>query len=323
MDAALDYLAALNDPTTELRLALLRDPNAPVADLRERVAESEVVSEALESQRSDGSWGGHDRAANRLLPTLWMAKTLGELGLDRANPGWLQAVEFLVEVGHTDDGVFSISGSRDGVLSCYVGIAAGLYLSGGLGDLAQPQLDWILRYQEVRAGGQDLRSEPVESWGPHLKTKYGGCMAETTCLVGLLREGRALVMSGCAEAPRLVGGIRSAFLEREVMYTSSGRYLPLAVAPKKADSWLAPSFPLDWRVDLIEVVDFLSHAGPADMRMQKAVDKIAEYQLPDRTWPLRRTYRSEHLPSIERPSTRRSSPMITVRVVEALWPLMS
>jgi hypothetical protein len=323
LDAALDYLFDLDDPTTELRWTLLRNPDALVAHLRERVAGSAVVREALASQRSDGSWGGHDRAANRLLPTLWMTKTLGELGLDRTNPCWLKAVEFLVGVGHTDGGVFSIWGSRDGVLSCYVGIAALLYLNGGLDDLAQPQLDWVTRYQEIKVGGRDNRSEPVDNWGPYLKTKYGGCMAETTCLVGLLREGRALAMSGGPQARRMVEAIRGAFLEREVMYTSSGSYLPLAVAPEKADSWLVPSFPLDWRVDLIEVVDFLTHAGPADTRMQKAVDKIAEYQLPGGTWPLRRTYRPEHIPGIERPSTRRSSPMITMRVVEAFWPLMS
>ncbi len=321
LDAALDYLAALQDPKIELRLVLLRDPDAPVAHLRERVAETAVVRDALAAQRSDGSWGEHDRAANRLLPTLWMVKTLGELGLDRDNKRWRAAIDFLIDLGHTNDGVFSISGNREGVLSCYVGIAAQLYLSGGLDDLAQPQIDWIMRYQEIKARGQDRRPEPVDTWEPHLRTKYGGCMAETTCLVGLLREGRALAMSGRPESRPLIDAIRAAFLDRRVIYMSNGKYLPLAVSPKKAESWLAPSFPLDWRVDLIEVVDFLAHTGPADERMQDAIDKIAEYQLPDGTWPLRRTYRPDSLSGIERPSTQRSSPMITLRVVEALRPL--
>jgi len=318
LDRAIAYLESLEDPTIKMRLILLRDPEADVAETRKRVAAQPGVTEAFVAQRPDGSWGDHERAANRLLPTLWMVKTLGELGLDKNHRGWNRAVAFLVEQGHIDDGVFSIRSSRDGVLSCYVGLAALIYLRGGLSDLAHPQLDWIRRYQEIKAGGRDRRDGPVDEWGPHLRTKYGGCMAKTTCLVGLLRAGRALALSGNDWAQPLVAAIREAYVERRAMYASDERIVPLAVSSKKSDSWLKPTFPTDWRIDLIEVIGFLTETGPADPRMQDAFDKIAEFQLPDGTWPLRRSYRPAFLPGVERPSTHRPSPMITMRVVEAL-----
>ncbi len=280
------------------------------------------MTEAFATQRSDGSWGDKDRPTQRLLPTLWMAKTLGEFGLNAEHMGWRKAIEFLVEFGHTDEEVFSIWGTREGVLSCYVGIAASLYSGGGRHDLAAPHIEWILRYQEVRHRGEDLRRVPANEWSPHLKERYGGCMSATTCLVGLLREGRALIdwlsRNESAEAERLVATIREAFLRRRVMHRSNGSVVPLAVSPKKAEDWLAPTYPLDWRVDLIEAVDFLGRSGPADARMQGAIDHLVGLRLPDGSWPLRRSYRPAHLPKLENRSSKKGSPMITLRVVNAL-----
>jgi len=321
LERAVEYLESCNDPAVTLRLTLLRNPRADVASLRGQVASMPNVRAAFEIQRPDGSWGDHDRAANRVLPTLWTVKTLGEMGLAEGHEGWEKAVDFLVAHGHTDEGVFAINGSRDGVLSCYVGLAAIVYLSGGLRTLAHPQLEWIRRHQEVRVAGEERRDDPLEEWSPHLKTKYGGCMAETSCLVGLLRSGRALASSGCEWAPPLAATIREVFLERRLLYTSGGGIVPLAVSPKKAASWLEPTFPTDWRVDLIELVEFVARTGPGDERMQDAIDKIVEYQLPDGTWPLRRAFSPDYPGGLERPRLRKPSPMITMRVVEAVQPL--
>jgi hypothetical protein len=120
----------------------------------------------------------------------------------------------------------------------------------------------------------------------------------------------------------MVEAIREVFLVRRLMHTSNGGIVPLAVSPAQADSWLAPTYPLDWRVDLIEVLDFATHAGPADERMQDAVERIVEFRLPDGTWPLLRSYPPADLEGLARPHTKRPNPMITLRVIEALWPLV-
>ncbi len=320
LDAAIANLEGHEDPIVAARLRRVR--GEPFEELRERIWRVPDVVASFASQHADGSWGNHTRAGNRLLPTLWMVKTLAEMGLDRHHAGWERAAGFLATHGHAEGGVFSVSGAREGVLSCYVGIAALTYLEGGLPELALPQVDWIVRHQEVKVGGSDRRIEPALEWAPHLRTKYGGCMAETTCLVGLLRAGRALALAGRPADAELVAQIREAFLERRLIYASNGSVMPLAVSPGKADSWLRPTFPLDWRIDLIELLAFVSGTGAADPRMQEAIDEIAEWQLPDGTWPLRRAYRPEQLSGFERPSKTRSSPMVTLRVVEALQPLL-
>ncbi len=317
---AVDFLESSRNPIIEFQLALMLGDDRTVAK-RRLVAEIPAIVQGLESQRSDGSWGEREPAAARLLPTLWMAKTLGELGLSDDDAEWSRAIDFLIEAGSTDGGVFSIRGTRDGVLSCYVGIAGSLYLAAGRVEMASRQVEWIVRHQEVKSGGETLRPGGA-NWGSYLRERYGGCMSDTTCLVGLLRVGdvlrKWLAVKPNDEGRVLLDAIREVFLQRRVMFRSNGSVIPLAVSPKNAGTWLAPTYPLDWRVDLIEAIDFLAHSGPPDPRIQDAVDHLVGLRLPDGTWPLRRAYQPEHLPKLERLSAKTGSPLITMRVVRAL-----
>ncbi len=317
LDAALGFLRACDEPVVSWRLIRLAG-DGDEAPARRRAATAPVVKAAISRQRVDGSWGDHERAGNRVLPTLWHMKTLTELGLHGTDASWEAAGAFLAEHA-TCEGIFSLSGERDGVLSCYVGAAALMFMDGGRSDLAERQIEWIRAHQEVKVSGDDRRTKEPAPWSSHLSTKYGGCMAGTSCLVGLLRTGRALAAWGSEEDAGLVSAIREVFLERRAMYRSGGEVLPLAVDPSKSESWLVPTFPLDWRIDIVELVGFLAGAG-SDPRLQPAIDRISETQLPDGAWPLLRAFRPfRGLPA---PNPNRPSPIATMRVVEALSPLL-
>ena len=210
-----------------------------------------------------------------------------------------------------------MNGRPDGVLSCYVGIAAAAYLSGGRAELAEPQLDWIRRHQDVRTADRRLRPDAPAHYANHLAIRYGGCMARTTCLVGLAKTGRSLAVAGADRSDPLLGAIRDAFLERELLFGSDGPVVPLGVAPR-ADEWLVPTFPLGWRTDIVEVLDVVTRSGPPDQRMQPALDHLAVIRLEDGTWPLRRTYWPGDLHVREQRGLRRGSAMATLRAVVAL-----
>ena len=66
--------------------------------------------------------------------------------------------------------------------------------------------------------------------------------------------------------------IREAYLERRLMYRANGEMVPIGGTAGTSERWLQPTFPLDWHTDLIEVLDFVAHAGPPDVRMQPAID---------------------------------------------------
>lgn len=320
LTAARAWLTAVADPFVDVRLA--GGPLSAPAALVAAVEAHPAVATNLDRQRADGSWGADDDWRRRVLPTLQTAMVLAELGLSVRQEGWSRAVDFLASVAHTTDGVFSRTGDPGGVLSCYVGIAGSTYLLGGRPDLAGPQVAWVLRHQDVRRGGVSSRPVPVEVYHRGLTTRYGGCLSRTTCLIGLVKTGRALELwtreTDDADARAVLAAIRVAFLERHLFRRAEGGVLPLGTPASDPERWLRPSFPLDWRTDLVEVLDLLARTGPADVRMQPALDHIAGVQLPDGTWPLGRAFWPPDLPAVERRDRRRGSPIVTMRVVEAL-----
>lgn len=280
---------------------------------------------AFGSQRDDGSWGEADVPGRRVLPTLWMAKALAELGYAQ-EPAWSAAAQWLASDAATDGGVFSLDARTDGVRSCYVGLAGHLYLTTGHPEQARPQLDWIVRYQDVRCSGHSRREQPVPVYSPDLAWRYGGCLASTTCLVGLVKCGLALLaarQSGVLDdaGETLLNQVVDVLLERELFKSSSGEPLPLGTPARRPDEWLLPTYPLDWRTDLIEVVHLVVHARGADPRLQPALDVLAVHQRPDGSWPLRRTFRPPYLPLLERRSRSAGSVVVSRRVRDALAPL--
>ena len=313
------WLRGVGDPIVDLRLAAAIDhvDESTLDTLRRAVHDTEIVRAAFSAQRSDGSWGEDEQPERRILPTLAMVQTLAELGAG-FHERWSDAADFLAARAHTESRVFSLNRRADGVLSCYVGIAAAAYLSSGRAELAEPQLDWIRRHQDVRTADRRLRPDIPAHYADHLATRYGGCMARTTCLVGLAKTGRALSLAGADRSDPVLGAIRDAFLERELLFRSNGSVVPLGVAPDRADEWLVPTFPLGWRTDIVEVLDVVTRSGPPDERMQPALDHLAVIRLEDGTWPLCRTYWPGDLRVRERRSLRRGSAMATLRVVVAL-----
>lgn len=294
------------------------------------------IGRVLAAQRADGSWGDADDVRRRVLPTLWTVSLLGDLGLGGTD-AWHAGAELLARRATTDDGTFSRDGRREGVLACYVSIAATTFLLGGRRDLAAPQVAWLLRHQDVRDHGASRRPE-VTTYHPALATRYGGCFAGTTCLIGVVKAGRALEMwsrdpavsagtvsggtvsagpsfSACGEA---LTAIRDALLDRHLMFRRDGGVVPLGTAPTRAHEWLLPTFPLDWRTDLVEVLDVVARTGPADQRMQPALDHVASLQLPDGGWPLLRSFWPRGVPALEPRTGRRPSRAVTERVVAAV-----
>jgi hypothetical protein len=315
LDASIDWLRACGNPTVELALA---DESSDREVLVAAVHRSEPIVAAFAAQRADGSWGRDDGEEHaRILPTLRMLETLSALGAG-GHPGAARAIDFLAAAAHVEGGVFSISGRRDGVLSCYVGMAGSIYSGCGALDHAQGQIEWLLRHQEVSRDGQPLRSDKPVLWDSHLRTRYGGCMSSTTCLVGLVKAGRALSTSADERAMALRTAIREAFLERELMFDSRANIVPIGVAPARRDEWLLPTFPLDYRTDVIEVLDVVAHAGPPDSRLQPAIDALVKWRLPDGSWPLRRAFWPVGFPVRERKSLRAGSPIVTLRAARAL-----
>lgn len=272
-------------------------------------------------QHDDGSFGRQGTPRARIVSTIFAARSLQEGGV-RDHPGFSRALDFLVRNAVVDGGC-SIDGRRDSVLSCYTGMLARLLVRADRLDEAEPLLGWILRYQPVAFGGTTYREPVGPMWGDYLRHRYGGCMADTTCLLGLVPTISALVTardSGMTlDADAQLGAMRQFQVDRRMMFGRSGAIMPLA-GRTKADPtgtrWLEPAFPLDYLVDLVELVGLARQLGVPPDSMTEAVDLIGSWRLPDGGWPLLRTRRLIDAYRPEPVNRRCSSRIITRRVAD-------
>lgn len=239
------------------------------------------------------------------------------------HPALGRALDFLAGAAVVDGGG-SIDGRRESVLSCYTGMLARLFVGAGRLDEAEPLLRWIVRYQPVAFGGTAYHEPVGPMWGEYLRHRFGGCMADTTCVLGLVPTISALVVareSGMdVEAEAHLGAMRQLLIDRRVMFGRSGAIMALAGrtrADPTGTRWLVPAFPLDYVVDLIELVDLATRLGVPDASMTEAIELIESWRLPDGGWPLlgRRRLADAYRPE---PVDRRRPSVITTRRVAGL-----
>lgn len=270
----------------------------------------------IAAQRPDGTWGRSEVAAARIVPTIFAARSLQESEVSGGDLALARALDFLTEVAVVEGGG-SIGGTRDSVLSCYTGMLAQLFLRSGRVQDARPLVEWIQRYQPVAFGDRTYYRPSAE----YLHHRYGGCMAATTCLLGLVPTMMALALARRAglatDSSPQESAFRDLLIERRLIFGRSGEVMPLAGRTKADPSgtrWLLPAFPLDYVVDLISLVQVAREVGVPWEAMTEATDLISSWRLPGGGWPMlgkRRLVQAYRPESVDR---ARPSELITRRV---------
>ena len=92
-------------------------------------------------------------------------------------------VNLLIDKTYTSEG-FSLTGNREGILSCHNAMITTLLIKLGYNekDKIQSGVNWILNYQSIERG--------IEcKWtGKDLNTRFGGCMKKTPCFYGVVKS---------------------------------------------------------------------------------------------------------------------------------------
>jgi hypothetical protein len=284
-----------------------------------------TADELAKRQHPDGSFGSQPTAEARIVSTIFAARSLHEAGLSD-HPSLAPALDFLtrtaIRAGCT------IDGRPDGVLCCYTGMLARLLIGTGRHDAAEPLLNWIITYQPVAFGGTTYHQPSGPPWGDYLRHRYGGCMSDTTCLLGLAPTIGALVDAHDAglglPASAHLDAMRKLLTDRQLVHGRNGSVIPLS-GRTKADPdgarWLLPAFPRDYVIDLIELVELAQRLKVPIHAMTHATELIKSWRLPDGGWPLLGTRRIVDAYRPEPVNRRRPSHITTARVLRLHLPL--
>lgn len=279
------------------------------------------LEHVLAAQRPDGSWGRSEVLAARIVPTIFAARSLQESVAPRRGPALDRALDLLAAVAVVEGGG-AIRGTRDSVFSCYTGMLALLFLRAGRGHQATPLIEWILRYQAVTFGDR-IFHRPQAHWDDYLAHRYGGCMANSTCLLGLIPTIQALVearRSLAVDTTAQEAAFKDLLTERRLMFGRGGGIMPLA-GRTKADPhgtrWLAPAFPLTYIVDVVALAHVAREVGLPWEAMPEAANLIRSWELPAGGWPMLSARRIDYAYRPDPVARGRRSEIITRRV-EAL-----
>ena len=214
------------------------------------------------------------------------------------------------------------------MLSCNTGMLALLFLRAGRGRQATPLIEWILRFQPVAFGDRTYH-RPQAHWDDYLAHRYGGCMARSTCLLGLIPTIQALVQarrSLAVDTSAHETAFRDLLTERRLIFGRGGQIMPLA-GRTKADPhgtrWLAPAFPLNYVVDMVALAHVAREVGLPWDAMPEAANLIRSWGLPEGGWPMLGTRQIEYAYRPDPVARHRRSEIITRRVEALGLPLPS
>lgn len=295
--------------------------SSQMKELQNKILEIPFVKKVQNIQHKDGSWGQNSNASRRILDTIWVLKILTDLGLDRdICPQIETSAKFLYKNSMFSGGV-SPYGENDNVLSCYTGIVANALIKAGIFDIAEESINWIINYQEVKFKNRNYNKNKTTLWHESIRTKYGGCMSNTTCLIGLVKVGHALsdycLLKKDKKAEKTLHAIAALLLDREIIFRSD-----LKTVLDLSKDWTKPAFPLDYRTDLIEVLDLIGKTTGPTKKADHAIELLNRYSIADNEWPLLKTYHHNlwYLPERENPTKK--SEWVTLRAQIALKKLI-
>ena len=285
------------------------------------------LEQVLTAQRPDGTWGRSEVLAARIVPTIFAARSLQEFAAPGRGPALGRALDVLADVAVVDGGG-AIRGTRDSVLSCNTGMLALLFLRAGRGRQATPLIEWILRFQPIAYGDRTYH-RPQAHWDDYLAHRYGGCMARSTCLLGLIPTIQALVearRSLAVDTSAQETAFRDLLTERRLIFGRGGQIMPLA-GRAKADPhgtrWLAPAFPLNYVVDMVALAHVAREVGLPWDAMPEAANFIRSWELPEGGWPMLGARQIEYAYRPDPVARHRRSEIITRRVEALGLPLSS
>jgi hypothetical protein len=214
-----------------------------------------------------------------VLNLLWRLIQLSEIPFSGKNPKVAEWLNKLVEKTYTGDG-FSLNGKNDYLLSCYNGMITSVLIRLGYvgAEKINKGINWIIQYQNVNRG------EKCDWTGSGLK-KYGGCMKNTPCYVGLVKSTIALSDYKHSEYYQSDADLE-AKIEKALDYILNQKvFLRLSDNKPITNDITKLAYPFTWKTNIIEILRLLKDNQKLnDTRCSEAKEYLKRKQKKDGSW---------------------------------------
>jgi len=253
----------------------------------------EVDNKRLSDPHLAQSYLQQSRLFNQLLTEiepspmnlLWRLTQLAEIPYAGSHPKVKRWLQQLVAATYTGDG-FSLNGSNDYMLACYNGMITRLLIK--LNEVDATKIDsgiqWILKYQQVARGRHC-------TWEGSAIQKYGGCMKQVPCYMGLVKS-----MVALSDYKQRMGyktdNHLETMLEQGLEYILNHKvYLKLSNHQPITKDITKITFPFTWKTNVIEILRLLkANHLLSDSRCQSAKGFLLSKRKKDGYWRSQSVY---------------------------------
>lgn len=195
---------------------------------------------------------------------------------------WL---EKLAELSCSGDG-FTITGKSDDLLSCYNSMITSVLIRMNFHDkrIIASGIDWILKYQHVERN-------QVNTWNGSRILKYGGCLKQTPCYIGVVKAMIALsdfkksnnYTPDADLENKLHSGLE--YILSHQVYKRLSADLPVT---KDIDKL---TFPFSYKTNIVEILRLLkTNNKDTDIRCKSAKDFVLSKRRKDGFWQINSSY---------------------------------
>ncbi len=196
--------------------------------------------------------------------------------------GWLRK---LAEVSCCEDG-FSITGQSDDILSCYNSMITSILIRMNFQDPERilRGVDWILNYQNIERNQEN-------KWKGSRALKYGGCMKETPCYIGVVKA--TIALSDYKNHPNYIPNKQlEAKLNSGLEYILNHQLFKRKSSGEPITKYITKfSYPFSYKTNVVEIMRLLkANSLETDPRCSSAKEYLLKKKDKNGFWKVNSMY---------------------------------
>ena len=221
------------------------------------------------------------------LYAIWRLVALAEIPHSDTLDYTKSIVEYIERHLATESG-FSLTGKAADLLPCYNAMLLEAYSKLGIAELdsAQNALKWIVGFQPFECGISS-------AWTGKGVQKYGGCLKQTPCFLGVAKSVKALACY--AESTGRNDSNVNVLIEKGLEYLLTHRlYRRLSNGEPINGHMLDISFPSSYQLNVVELLDIARMTDKlADERCFDALRYVRKKRLASGGWKINYSYKAD------------------------------
>lgn len=223
---------------------------------------------------------------------IWRILALAEIPYSNRLVYTKELMDYVIKIFGTSKG-FSLDGRSDGILPCYNGMLLEAFSKLSFEhEFIEAAVEWILNYQLFERHSQT-------SWKGKGIQKYGGCLKEIPCYVGIIKSLKGLLYYQKMfdkQDDRI-----TACIEKGIHYVKAHDWVyKLSDAQPITKHMMDITFPQSYQLNVIELLELMFIYDASIMPNDRIIDYIMSKRHKDGYWKINYIYKAKGYATFDR-----------------------